>query len=169
MNDQNTHILQERAARLSRLHVESPKLGTESNVLVFKLIPELFAIPTSALLQVFQVPEIAHIPGMPDCVTGVFHRKGKILPAVNLKVFFNFPKPGLKALDKLLLVQTSKLSFGLLADEIYGLQTFEAASFRQPAFDNFAGCIAGIFNQNVSLLELEVLAAQIFGTKKTKL
>lgn len=143
--------------------------NVENNVLVFRLLPELFAIHLAGLTEVLQVTEIAHLPGMPSYVSGVFHRRGRIIPAVNLKLFFNFPKPGLTPLNKILLVQSAKLSFGILADDLEGLATCDASDLRQPAIDSFSGSVAGIFDQNILLLDLELLAVRLFGSKTDKL
>ncbi|HMM12629.1 MAG TPA: chemotaxis protein CheW [Bacteroidales bacterium] len=165
MDDENSRILQLRAQKLSQ-PVSREELPEGNHImLIFKLLPELFAVRAPVLLEVLQLPEIAHMPGLPACVAGVFHRRGKILPAINLKILFNFPKPGLTTLDKLVLVQTPQLTFGLLADEIVGLQHYDPTALRQPPGEHHTGCISGIFDQKVSLLEVEALAGQLFSPK----
>lgn len=169
MNDDFSRILQKRASILSQVNEDIAQQETENKVLVFKLLPEYFAIPAGALLQAMQAPEIAHMPGMPPYLTGVFQHKGKILPAFNLKLFFQFPKPGLTALDKLLLVQTSRHVFGLIVDEVVGLQSLQNDELRPGSIDNFGGIIAGVFKEHIALLDTEILVDQLFGPNNAKL
>ncbi|MBK9290488.1 MAG: chemotaxis protein CheW [Bacteroidetes bacterium] len=165
MNDSYLDILQARAQRLAKHQRVASKPTEGSNMLLFSLLPETFAVRAECLIEVIRLPEIFHMPGMPPYVTGVFHRRGIILPAINLKLFFNFPKPGLTALDKIVLLRTSRLSFGLLADEVIGLEILTDTDIQPPASNDFAGAIAGIYNHAIPVLDVEVLAGQLFATK----
>lgn len=121
MMKSNDRILEERALRLSKSKAESKSQLSGLSALIFSIRPERYAIPVQNVIEVIQLTEPVHIPGMPDFVPGFIQRQGKIIPLINLKMALGIEQRGLVDLSKVVIVQASKIVYGIQAENVEGL------------------------------------------------
>jgi purine-binding chemotaxis protein CheW len=84
--------------------------------------------------------------------------RGRILPVLDLKKFFDLPEQGLTDLHRIVLVRGHGLELGLLADVIVGVRTI-ALDTLQPALPTFTGIRAdylkGVSDGHLVVLDLD--------------
>lgn len=75
-------------------HPASPPLvkGNTGKFLTFSLGQESYGIPILKVREIIRVPDITPVPQMPDYVKGVINLRGKVIPVIDLRVKFKFPK-----------------------------------------------------------------------------
>jgi purine-binding chemotaxis protein CheW len=86
---------------------------------------------------------------------GIVNVRGRILPVLDLKKFFDLPERGLTDLHRVILVRGNGLELGLLADVIVGVRSV-AADDLQPSLPTLSG-IRADYLKGVSVERLVVL------------
>jgi purine-binding chemotaxis protein CheW len=91
-------------------------------------------------------------------VLGIVNVRGRILPVLDLKKFFDLPEQGLTDLHRIILVRGNDLELGLLADVIVGVRSVPGDSL-QPSPSTFTGIRAdylkGIGEARLVVLDLD--------------
>ncbi|MBI4658180.1 MAG: purine-binding chemotaxis protein CheW [Verrucomicrobia bacterium] len=67
------------------------KAGT-GKYLTFSIGQESYGIEILKVREIIRLPEITLVPQMPDYVKGVINLRGKVIPVIDLRVKFQFPK-----------------------------------------------------------------------------
>lgn len=132
--------LQKRAAALAQAQEGATRLPT-GQVVVFRLAHETYAVEAQWVLEVYPLRELTTLPGLPPTVAGIINLRGRILAVVNLKEFFHLPGEGLTDLNKVLVLSSGPMEFGILADEVSGIRPMQAAEL-QPTPPTFTGARA---------------------------
>jgi len=118
--DGNTRILRERALKLAVEESAASESG-KFDVLEFMLDREKYGIESIYVREVSPVKSFTKIPCTPSFVTGVINIRGKIISIIDLGIFFDLPRKGLSDLNKVIIIQSPDMEFGILADEIIGV------------------------------------------------
>ncbi len=117
-------ILKKRAAKIAqKKNEEKPSDGLR--VVEFLLSYENYAIETKYIREVTPLREITPLPGLPDFVLGLINIRGEILAVLDIKKFFELPGQQLSDLNKVLIVTDGKITFGILADKVFGINIIE--------------------------------------------
>lgn len=116
-------ILRARARALAR--VSEPAQTTENSVeiLEFRLAKECYALEYRWVQEVCLLKELVPLPCTPPFVLGIVNVRGRILPVLDLKKFFDLPEKGLTDLHRIILVRGHELELGLLADVVTGVRS----------------------------------------------
>jgi purine-binding chemotaxis protein CheW len=152
-------ILHERARSLARTRLE-PVAGTRLEVLEFRLAAERYAVESRHVRGVYPLRDLTPLPCTPRFVLGIVNVRGRIVPVLDLKKFFDLPERGLTDLHRVVLVQGGELELGLLADVIVGIRQIAPESL-QPSLPTLSGIRAeylkGIAEEQLVVLALERL------------
>jgi purine-binding chemotaxis protein CheW len=113
-------ILKHRAAELA---VEEAAVSDaeEIEVLEFMLDRERYGIESRFIREVYPLKTFTKVPCTPAYVTGVVNVRGQILSIVDIGRFFDLQRKGLTDLNKVIILHSPFLEFGILADEILGV------------------------------------------------
>jgi purine-binding chemotaxis protein CheW len=130
MTPTRDQILRARAQALARPHEDAAGAATLLEVLEFRLAGERYAVETRHVLEVYPLKELTPLPGTPAFILGVVNVRGRILPVVDLKRFFDLPAQGLTDLHRVILVEGNDLELGLLADAIVGVRSIPAETLQ---------------------------------------
>ena len=117
------HILRARAQALSRRPERAPIVGASLELLEFRLAQERYAVETCFVREVLPLRDLTPLPCTPPFVLGVVNVRGRILPVLDIKKFFDLPDQGLTDLHRIIFVHGHDLELGLLADAVVGTQT----------------------------------------------
>lgn len=98
-------ILRARAKALAQPPKDEPEADTLLDVLEFRLAEERYAVEIRHVSEVHPLKELTPLPGTPAFVLGVVNVRGRILPVVDLKKFFELPDEGLTDLHRIILVE----------------------------------------------------------------
>ena len=151
-------ILRARARALARPPSSAPAPSTMLELLEFRLASERYALETRHVQDVHPLRDLTPLPCTPPFVLGIVNLRGRILPVLDLKKFFDLPEQGLTDLHRIILVRGNDLELGLLADVIVGVRSVAADSL-QPSPPTFTGIRAdylkGIGEERLVVLDLD--------------
>src|SRR5882724_5694282 len=155
-------ILRTRARALARKPPRASAEGAMLELLEFRLASERYAVESRLVQEVHPLRDLTPLPCTPPFVLGIVNVRGRILPVLDLKKFFDLPEHGLTDLHRIILVQENDLEFGLLADVIVGVRSVAADSL-QPSLPTLTGIRAeylkGIGEERLVVLEMERILA----------
>jgi purine-binding chemotaxis protein CheW len=150
-------ILRERAQALARVP-PPPAADTILEVLEFGLASERYAIEQRYVQEVQPLRELTPLPGTPAFILGIVNVRGRIVPVLDLKKFFELPERGLTDLHRTIIVRGHDLEIGLLADVIIGISGVPVESL-QPSLPTLTG-IRADYLRGVTDRRLVVLAVE---------
>ena len=114
-------ILHARAEKLAK-HVKETDLTIDTiEVIPFLLDKEQFALETKYIKEVCPLKDYISLPCAPKFMYGLTHVKRKILPIIDLKVFFSLPNDARRE-KKLLIVGNQTVEFAILIDGFSGIR-----------------------------------------------
>jgi purine-binding chemotaxis protein CheW len=131
-------VLEARALELARLE-EAPTAGAASDMLVFQVAWENYALDMSAVREVYPLRDLTAIPCTPAFILGVVNVRGELCPVIDLKRLLGLPARGLSNATAVVILENRELEIGVVADVVVGVQAIEAASIAAAP-----GLLAGI-------------------------
>lgn len=124
--EQRNAILKARARALA---VE-PELKEQERdpleTLEFLLAQERYGLDLKFVREVCPLRNLTAAPCTPAFVLGIIHVRGRILSVIDLKKFFGLPEKGLSDLNRVIVLRTEAMEFGILADAILGIRKLDA-------------------------------------------
>jgi purine-binding chemotaxis protein CheW len=124
-------------------------------LLEFRLAQERYGLEDRWVQEVCPLKELTPLPCTPPFVLGIVNVRGRILPVLDVKKFFDLPEQGLTDLHRLILIRGNDLELGLLADVIVGVRSIPADSL-QPSLPTLTG-IRGDYLKGVTAERLVIL------------
>jgi purine-binding chemotaxis protein CheW len=152
---ERTRIL---AARAKALAAEPSRdeAGEKIEIVEFLLAYERYGIETSYVHEVHPLKDLTPVPCTPAFVLGIINVRGRILSIVDLKKFFDLPEKGLGELNKVIILRSDSMEFGVLADAIVGVRALPLAGL-QAAIPTLTGVreeyLKGITKDRVAVLD----------------
>lgn len=158
--EETRRILQTRSLTLAQEASPGEDVEDVTEVLEFTLAYERYAVETQYVNQVAMLEQLIPLPCTPDFVLGIVNLRGAILPVLDLKNFFELPVKGLTDLNKIVVLQSEKILFGILADEIVGVRNILLRDI-QSSLPTLTGVrkdyLRGVTPERVTLLDAEKL------------
>lgn len=148
-------ILEKRAAMLA-LPAEMKPPGTQIEVIEFLLSHERYGVESRYVREVFPLQEYTPVPCTPSFVTGIINLRGEILSIIDLKRFFGLAETGLSDLNRVIVLSSPEMEFGILADAIVGVRGIVPEELQSPPL-TFAGFgrdyLTGICAEGTAILD----------------
>jgi purine-binding chemotaxis protein CheW len=155
-------ILRQRARALARTPPPAEASGSSLEVLEFRLASERYALESQYVQAVHPLRDLTPLPCTPPFVVGIVNARGRILPVLDLKKFFQLPERGLTDLHWIVQVRGADIELGLLADVIVGLRRVATGSL-QASLPTLTGIRAeylkGVSEERLVVLALERILA----------
>jgi purine-binding chemotaxis protein CheW len=85
--------------------------------ILFMVAGTTYALPSRDVTHVEMVDQVTRVPNAPPYVDGVVFSRGQVVPAVSLRARFGFERAARNLRTRLLVVQASGRSVGLIVDE----------------------------------------------------
>jgi len=133
----DTQILRARARALATPPEPAPAAAL-LDVLEFRLAQERYALETRYVREVYPLNDLTPLPCTPPCILGIVNVRGRILPVLDLKTFFDLPAEGLTDLHRVILIEGNGLEVGVLADATLGVRSIPADTL-QPSLPTLTG------------------------------
>jgi purine-binding chemotaxis protein CheW len=130
-------ILKSRAQALAR-EPANPELAQCLEVVEFLLAHESYAIESRYVREVYPLENLTPMPCTPAFVLGIVNVRGEMLTVVDIRKFFDLPEKGLTDLNKLIVLQSGDMVFGILADAINGVRDISLDGI-QPSLPTLTG------------------------------
>ena len=135
--EESARILRDRA-RVLALEEEREEGEEKIEFVEFQLAYERYGIETSYVQEVYPLKDFTSVPCAPPHIMGIINVRGRIISIVDLKKFFDLPDKGLGELNKVIILQSDSMEFGVLADAIVGVREVPAALL-QPSLPTLIG------------------------------
>lgn len=130
-------ILRSRAEDLAREPKSEEKVRFLDTI-EFQLAWERYAIESRHVREVHALENLTPLPCTPDFVLGIANVRGEMIAVIDIKKFFGLPEKGLGDLDKLIVLESAGMGFGILADAVLGVRQIPVAEI-QPPLPTFTG------------------------------
>ncbi len=105
--------------------------ASESYIL-FELAEATYGLRTHDVQHMEMIEQVTPVPNAPAFVEGVVFSRGQVIPALNLRVRFGFPRQSLSILSRLIIVQSGARRVGLIVDEAREFRYIPAESVAPP-------------------------------------
>jgi purine-binding chemotaxis protein CheW len=126
-------VLERRAASLAIETIED-EVSDQLSLLLFRIADEWYAVPVSAVREIFQEYEVTPIPCVPDFILGVVNVRGEILsvtdPAQLMHLGLVEPEAGV--LPPVVVVTDEEVATALVVDEIGDITEVANGSVEPP-------------------------------------
>lgn len=155
-------ILRRRARALARVPEAAPARTEVLEVLEFSVAPERYAVENRLVREVCPFKDLTPLPCTPAFVLGIVNVRGRLLPVLDLKKFFELPDQGVSDLHRVILVRSGEVELGLLADMMVGVRTIPTGSL-QPSLPTLTGIredyLQGVTAERLIVLDLARILA----------
>ena len=155
--EERKRVLRARAEKLSQEALEEGAASGTLEAVEFLLGKERYAIEAKFVLEVFPLDRLTPLPFTPPFIAGIINLRGRIVSVVHLKNFFDLPQEGLTNLNRVIIVQSGRMEFGLLVDAILHAQI--PIHDIQPPLPTFTG-VRAKFTRGITRDALVVLNAE---------
>ncbi|HVZ43473.1 MAG TPA: chemotaxis protein CheW [Ramlibacter sp.] len=162
MIDANDDVLRARARELARPldaagAAGAAAAGPESlQVIEFGLGRERYAFEAHWVREVRPLRQLTPVPCTPSHVLGVVNLRGQILAVIDIRRFFGIEQRGLGELDKMIVLASASMEFGVLADVVPGHRSI-AADRLQASIATFGGIhqayLRGVTTDGLAVLD----------------
>jgi purine-binding chemotaxis protein CheW len=105
--------------------------GTEPFIL-FEVAGTAYAVKSSAVQQVQMIEHVTPVPNAIPVVEGVVHSRGRVIPALNLRVRFGFQKIPFDLRSRLVVINLGGRAVGLVVDTAREFVLIPDASIEVP-------------------------------------
>lgn len=157
-------VLEKRGLALKKNLCRGPS-DNEIEIVEFSLAHEAYGFETALVKEICAIAEITPIPCAPDFVLGVIGLRGEIISVLDIKKFFGLPEKGLTDLNKVIVLESGEMAFGILADSILGTTHVDPATLScglPTLTDRRADYLKGVCSSGTIILD----AARILNDEK---
>ncbi|MBF0454592.1 MAG: purine-binding chemotaxis protein CheW [Magnetococcales bacterium] len=131
-------LLRRRARELAESSLARPQAKETIEVVVFQIDQEQYALELAHIQEVYPLKDLTAIPGVPTFVLGVINVRGRIVSVVDIRQFFDIPHQGFTNLNRIIILESAQMAFGILADDIKEVRTIRRSEI-QPALPTLTG------------------------------
>ena len=129
--------------------------------LTFFIEEELFAIPSSQVVEIIRMQPITFIPKLPKFIIGVINLRGKIVPLIDLRLKFKEEFREYDDQTSIIVAEVNEMNVGLIVDKVNDVadissnQISDAPKFSKSSAVSFVKKIATLNNNAIMLLNIE--------------
>lgn len=109
----------------------STTLSTQAYIL-FELAGAHYALRSSDIQQLEMVGAVTPVPNAPPFVDGVVSVRGHVIPAINLRARFGFPRKDADMRSRLLVVRVADRAIGMIVDSAREFVSIDPDSIQPP-------------------------------------
>lgn len=124
-------ILAERRAALAATPPVA-SAGELLEVIEFLLAEERYGISAAHVREVRPLLELTPVPCTPGYVLGIIDVRGEFISVIDIKKFFNLAEQGLSDLNKVIVLASGDMTFGILVDTIVSVRDIDRAALQAP-------------------------------------
>ena len=160
--EETKRILKARAQALAREPEKAEAADARMECVEFFLAHEKYAVESRYVREVYPLENLTPLPCAPAFVLGIVNLRGEIISVIDIKKFFDLPEKGLTDLNKVIVLQSETMLFGILADAITGVRSVPLAEI-QPSLPTLTGIrekyLRGVTPERTVILDAEKLLA----------
>jgi purine-binding chemotaxis protein CheW len=100
---------------------------------LFEVAGTTYAVPSDDVQQLEMIEHITPVPNASEAVEGVVFSRGQVVPVINLRTRFGFPKIAFDVRARLIVVRVGGRSIGLIADAARAFKRIPAEVINPPS------------------------------------
>lgn len=104
----------------------------------FTLAGHRLVAPMAEVAEILSVPSSTRLPGVKPWVRGVANVRGRLLPLLDLEVFFGGALSSARKQQRVLALEYGELYSGLIVSEVHGMQHFPVDCFHTDLAEELA-------------------------------
>ncbi len=104
----------------------------ENKFLTFMLGQEEYGIEISCIKEIIGIQKITEIPDMPRYVRGVINLRGKVVPALDVRIHFGMEERAYDEKTCIIVVEHDGTSTGLIVDQVSEVTDIHSDSIEPP-------------------------------------
>jgi purine-binding chemotaxis protein CheW len=110
-----------------------PEPADLTTLLTFRIGRERFALSVTSVREVTLVPPLlSKVPRSPEVLLGVMNLRGQIVPILDFHPLLGIAAPPLGKTARIVILRGAEGDLGILAEEVFGLDTIPGASLLPP-------------------------------------
>lgn len=128
--------------------------------LTFFIDRQLYALPTSQVVEIIRLQPITRLPNLPDYVKGVINLRGKIVPLIDMRLKFAKESVPYDSLTSVVIVEKGDMTAGLIVDSVKDVrdvakdQIFDASKYKKGGGERFVSAIASLKTTSAMILDI---------------
>jgi purine-binding chemotaxis protein CheW len=122
---------------------------------LFELSGTTYALRSEDVRQLEMIEHITPVPNAAEAVEGVVFSRGQVIPAINLRTRFGFPKAEYDLRSRLIVVRAGDRSIGLIADAAREFKHIPAEAVNPPP-ENLSG-MSGKYLDGIATLDGRII------------
>jgi len=154
--NEKKRILRERAKEIAAEPSEKDSSAESIEVVEFTLSNERYSFETRHVSKVYPLSEITPLPCTPSFVYGIIYVKGEIISVIDIRKLFDLPERGISDKNKIIILHSDKMEFGVLADSVVGVYRI-ALNEIEPSLPTLTGIceeyLTGVTKDRVVILD----------------
>ncbi len=136
--EETKRILKKRADALAQAPSADDDAAQRLEVVEFVLAGESYGVESAHVREIHPLSDITPLPCTPEFVAGIVNVRGEIVSVIDIKRFFGLAAGGITDLNKVIVLKSEAMTFGVLADAIVGVRSVAQADL-QPALPTLTG------------------------------
>ena len=102
--------------------IDGEELQSDVNIIQlvsFVLDGVEYGVDILSVHEILRIPDITRLPNTPPFIKGVINLRGNVLPVVDVRKRFGFPKGKITDLTRIIVIETEGKQVGLLVDNVH--------------------------------------------------
>ncbi|MCS7202675.1 MAG: chemotaxis protein CheW [Dictyoglomus sp.] len=137
------------------------KLDEDNSYVIFQLGNTYYGIRSKYIQQIEMIENITHVPNVPNYIEGVVFSRGKVIPAINLRVRLGMEKIHFNIKTRMIVVKVKNREVGLIVDSAREYTTISKDKIQESFEDifevseRFLEGVANLGDRLILILNLE--------------
>jgi purine-binding chemotaxis protein CheW len=106
---------------------------TEQQLVVFELNKEVYGVDIAKVHEIIRMQNITQVPRAPEFVEGVINLRGRVIPVVDLRQRFGFPKAEYSKQSRIVVVEIDGQTIGMVVDGVSEVLRVSTSSIEPPS------------------------------------
>jgi purine-binding chemotaxis protein CheW len=119
-------------------HMETSTLTQSESFVLFELAGKTFGLRSQSVKSVEMVEHVTAVPNTVAFVEGVTFTRGQVIPSINLRIRFGFPRVPRDPRARMLVIQPNGRTAGILVDSVREFVSIPAAEIQPSGETNDA-------------------------------
>jgi purine-binding chemotaxis protein CheW len=111
----------------------SNEFTSTDTYILFEVAGTTYAVRSNEVRQLEMIEHITPVPNAPEAVEGVVFSRGKVIPVINLRARFGFPKIEYDVRARLVIIEVEGRQIGLIADAAREFKRLPAEAINPPS------------------------------------
>lgn len=107
-------------------------MGTDSQLVVFGLNNQRYALPIQNVSEIIRNMEVTKLPNTPHYYTGIINLRGAVVPVINLHLRLGLTEGELGKDARIIVTETDGHKTGFIVDSVYSVTPYSESEVDVP-------------------------------------